>query len=205
MKTFKALYIDNGIIKAGEFPVEPEYCTLGVQDQCEKRDVWVESLHSYTCSCRAKEVEHQKSLASAKANAVECEDQKDAQVMIQGILANSNQHSKLGTFMSKPEKLDGEIFPLPSGWDYRVEEQLVISSRVKEGAPIALKRKYRKGAKLYRTDEQPEPEESQEALWNEAEGIIAEAMGTYKTALTVALGSYARKELEKHFTITRRK
>lgn len=191
MKTFKGLFIDNGIIKAGEFPVEPTRC-----------DEHPDYPYDYPCHlCQAEATAYSVALASAKANAVECEDQEKA-LGLAIITCPSDAILLRGGLVVGVQ--DG-IYPLPSGWDYRVEEQLVISSRVKEGAPLALERKYRKGAILYRTDEQPEPEESQEVLWSEAEDIIAEAMGTYKTSLTVALASYARKELEKHFTITRRK
>lgn len=58
MKTFKALYIDNGIIKANEFPEAPDMADYSV-DEYDVED-------------------YQQALASAKANAVVVEDQDKA-------------------------------------------------------------------------------------------------------------------------------
>lgn len=172
MKTFKALYIDNGTIKAGEFPVESDPWRFSSNEEIRI---------------------YQQALASAKANAVVVEDQDEAM--------------SFSWYGRVPES---KIVPLPAGWDYRVVKKCANCERLNCESMLCRdphdgSMSYTQVAVLIRTEEQPEPEESQEALWNKAEGIIAEAMGTYKTSLTVALASYARKELEKRFTITRRK
>src|SRR5690606_19089020 len=99
MKTFKALYIDNGIIKAGEFPVEPE----------PKASIYADEL-----TLRR----YEQALATAKANAVECEDQEQAKQIVAYELFN-------GPVVDVPlSRFNEKIIPFPSGWDYRVENRI---------------------------------------------------------------------------------
>src|SRR5690606_16459943 len=97
MKTFKGLFIDQGIIKAGEFPVEPDSCFLPF---CETDGTDIEY-----CKCHELETEYERAMREAKANAVECEDQTLAATLTNGVK-------------------EGDVFVLPSGWDYRVEQVL---------------------------------------------------------------------------------
>src|SRR5690606_17749621 len=131
MKTFKGLFIDQGIIKAGEFPVEPDSCFLPF---CETDGTDIEY-----CKCHELETEYERAMRDAKANAVECEDRDGAGKMIA---------------VKAPYAGNNFIFPLPSGWDYRVE---VWHKDSKYFLPKSV-------AKLYRVDEQTKIEELRKKL-----------------------------------------
>lgn len=135
MKTFKALYIDNGVIKAGEFPVEPELCA--------NRDAYEHVFG--LCKCEEKICNYLIEIERAKANAVVCEDQDVA-----------------GKMIAVRAPYADFIFPLPPGWDY-VEKVRVCTDDCTCAEPCIV----RVVAKLYRTTEQPEPEESQEEIFDD--------------------------------------
>lgn len=118
MKTFKGLFIDQGIIKAGEFPVEPE----------PKASIYADEL-----TLRR----YEQALTSAKANAVKCEYQTLVATLMNGVK-------------------EGDVFVLPSGWDYRVEERKIGGRSVKDKNGIAYDYETytEQVAKLYRTDGQ---------------------------------------------------
>jgi len=162
MKTFKALYIDNGIIKAGEFPVEPE----------PKASIYADEL-----TLRR----YEQALATAKANAVECEDQTLAATLTNGVK-------------------EGDVFVLPSGWDYRVEEHKIGRSvKDKDGIAYGYETYTEQVAILYRTDEQPEPEESQEEIFDD---LFSQYFKMLHEGNSM---SSTGEVLREKFTITRRK
>lgn len=204
MKTFKALYIDNGVIKAGEFPEPVIVCNQITECESPQRQ-----------SCRC--VNYHKALASAKANALLIGNPE----LLEGVLPERMKEAK------------GRVVPLCPGWDYRVEERKIGGRSVKDKNGIAYDYETytEKVAKLYRTEEQtkieelrkklhdflatqtkeqlekwlemdrermkqPEPEESQEDLW----WSVLELMENEDPKPRPMI-----PQLMKHFTITRRK
>ena len=216
MKTFKALFIDNGVIKAGEFPEWPEYCQgylIGLP--CKLT----------TCKCVEQDRTYYQLLATAKANAVECEDQQEAKEIIAYELFN-------GPVVDVPlSRFNEKIIPLPPGWDYRVEQVLgtVIDLQHED-----LKRQtLQTVSKLCRTDEQTkieelrkkldaflstqtkeqlekwlemdsermkqsEPEERQDKLWMNVIILVGQNIDRQGPSKII-------QQLEERFTITRRK
>src|SRR5690606_37486702 len=124
MKTCKALYIDNGVIKAGEFPEPVIVCNQITE--CE-------SPQRVSCRC----VNYHKALASAKANALLIGNPE----VLEGVLPERMKEAK------------ERVVPLCPGWDYRVEETLIPHAK-DQGVGLDVTLKETKVAILYRTEEQ---------------------------------------------------
>jgi len=208
MKTFKGLYIDNGVIKAGEFPVEPK--------KWESGDSLSYNEAEWQC--------YKEALASAKANAVECEDQEEAKEIIAYELFN-------GPVVDVPlSRFNEKIIPFPSGWDYRVEEcKIGRSVKDKDSIAYGYETYTEQVAKLYRVEEQKkphgfcetpnstctmnycdengcnerkrtlaEPEESQDKLWMNVIILVGQNIDRQGSSKII-------QQLEERFTITQRK
>lgn len=184
MKTFKALFIDNGVIKAGEFPVEPDSCFLPF---CETDGTDIEY-----CKCHELETEYERVMREAKANAVECEDQEEAAK----VLAES--------------EISGELFILPSGWDYRVEPRDTIIERYDSDRECMVHdTRQQDVAILNRTDEQKDEPDweaiSQLTLPESQEEIFDDLFSQYFKMLHEGHSMCKTGEiLRERFTITRK-
>lgn len=146
MQTFKALYIDNGIIKAGEFPVEPE---RHADNLCAANACDHPGAQKGTCECE----QYEQAFASAKANAAVCKDQALAKQIVK---------DAVGHDLDYMTNTDGCMYFIPDGWDYRVERDKETSVPGPAGSlPFWC---YNRVAILYRTDEQAKIEELRKKL-----------------------------------------